>query len=217
MENDVKCRFCDRVFGSKQARGAHEGLEHDSRVSVQCTYCGDNFDKIHSRASEHENHFCNSECHKKFLAEMRNVSGENSPSYSGGKEVYQCENCDKNVEKWPSQVCGDVVCSDKCFNSIHSEKMSGENHPRWKGGDVKYGKNWESVREAQIERDYFECVKCGITRSEHLEKYDADLSVHHIIPIRNFDEPENGNFEENLKTLCKSCHRTVENEDYKEY
>ncbi|RBW70653.1 hypothetical protein DS031_06135 [Bacillus taeanensis] len=87
-----------------------------------------------------------------------------------------------------------------------SKMFSGENSGTWAGGDIDYyGPNWRSQRRKARERDYFTCQDCGITE----EEFGQELSVHHIIPFRNF----NGNWEKanqlsNLVALCEyPCHR----------
>lgn len=85
---------------------------------------------------------------------------------------------------------------------------AGEKHPNWKGGDIYYyGPNWKEQRSKARERDNYTCQGCGIKESE----YEKELSVHHIIPLRDFKTEDNFNYEQandlsNLVTLCSSCH-----------
>jgi 5-methylcytosine-specific restriction endonuclease McrA len=44
----------------------------------------------------------------------------------------------------------------------------------------------------------------------HEDECDTELHVHHIIPLREFDEPEEANTLSNLVTVCTSCHGEVE-------
>lgn len=86
-------------------------------------------------------------------------------------------------------------------------RLRGEGHPNWKGGIPDYyGENWPEQREKALERDDYECVICG--------RGEADLGqepdVHHIIPIREFDNPAEANYLSNLVTLCKKHHLQVE-------
>jgi 5-methylcytosine-specific restriction endonuclease McrA len=88
----------------------------------------------------------------------------------------------------------------------------GESHPNWKGGyEDYYGRNWNEQREKALENGDYECRACGISREEHIEKHNADLSVHHIIPFDDFEEPEAANDLGNLVVACKTCHRRFEN------
>lgn len=87
----------------------------------------------------------------------------------------------------------------------------GELHHRWKGGvNEYYGDNWERQRRKALRRDDYECQQCGITQSEHRSRTDIGLDVHHKTPIRTFQAPEDANTLDNLVTLCRSCHNTIE-------
>jgi hypothetical protein len=73
-----------------------------------------------------------------------------------------------------------------------------------------YGWNWPQARQDALNRDRFRCQDCGIKQAEHTETHGTQLHVHHIKPIRSFDEPEAANFLDNLITLCEDCHRKWE-------
>lgn len=64
-------------------------------------------------------------------------------------------------------------------------------------------------REIAIKRDGEKCVKCGMTRKEHQEKYRRDISVDHIDGMGTYTPAELRNNDlSNLQTLCISCHST---------
>jgi 5-methylcytosine-specific restriction endonuclease McrA len=67
----------------------------------------------------------------------------------------------------------------------------------------KTSKNWEENRQKTIERDNYRCRLCGTKVKE------STSEVHHIIPKRTF-EKEEGDFLENLVTLCEPCHHSIE-------
>jgi hypothetical protein len=69
---------------------------------------------------------------------------------------------------------------------------------------------WSENREKAIERDKQQCQECGMSRGEHREQYGEDLNVHHIKPLKEFDDAEKAHSLDNLKTVCKSCHATIE-------
>jgi len=73
-----------------------------------------------------------------------------------------------------------------------------------------YGSNWKEQRNKAIERDRYRCQSCGDHINELRDEESSGLEVHHIVPIREFDEPEDANFQENLITLCSKCHHKVE-------
>lgn len=62
-------------------------------------------------------------------------------------------------------------------------------------------------REKAIQRDGEKCVKCGMTRDEHREKFKTDITVDHIdgkgngVPLA-----QKNNDLSNLQTLCHNCH-----------
>lgn len=62
-------------------------------------------------------------------------------------------------------------------------------------------------REAAIQRDGEKCVRCGVTREEHLVKFGKDITVDHI-DGRGSKTPKHlkNNSLDNLQTLCLSCH-----------
>lgn len=62
-------------------------------------------------------------------------------------------------------------------------------------------------RERTILRDQNKCVQCGMTRTEHYDKYGRDITVDHIDGKGCWDK-EGGqrNDLENLQTLCLGCH-----------
>jgi 5-methylcytosine-specific restriction endonuclease McrA len=62
------------------------------------------------------------------------------------------------------------------------------------------------MRRLVRNRDCFRCQKCG----KHEEEHDTELHVHHIVPLREFDEPEEANTPTNLVTVCPTCHADVE-------
>jgi 5-methylcytosine-specific restriction endonuclease McrA len=78
-----------------------------------------------------------------------------------------------------------------------SQRMSGSNHPFWKGGISKeeYSEIFNAdLKKAIKNRDGWKCVNCGISRHQKI------LVIHHI------DENKLNNSINNLVTLCGSCH-----------
>jgi len=87
----------------------------------------------------------------------------------------------------------------------------GPANPNWEGGPEPYGKGWnEQKREDVRERDGRECRGCGKAEEQHLNEYGRKLSVHHIVPARQFEGPERRNAKSNLISLCVDCHRRWE-------
>jgi transcriptional regulator with XRE-family HTH domain len=166
---------------------------------------------------------------------------------------YQCQQCQKVVEKYPSQVTGEnFFCSRTCYGDWLSENKTKENHPRWEGGVdeltcdncgetyqkhqskiiwnhqfctkecyygwrmkddpqyIYYGKNWESHADKALQENEV-CQRKGC-RKEKCEN-GAKLHVHHLTPVKEFDEPEDAHFSENLVVLCAKHHQRIESKE----
>jgi len=84
--------------------------------------------------------------------------------------------------------------------SISAKKRVGELNPNWKGGKISEnrklrGRSYRERRTLVLERDNYECQKCGV---------DLRLHIHHIKPIKDY--PELVNDISNCITLCRKCH-----------
>jgi len=90
-----------------------------------------------------------------------------------------------------------TFCSRDCCDNHKSEYWIGDNNPLYKGGPINYGQGWHRAREERLEHDSHTCQDCGS---------DSDLEVHHIRPVRQFDNPSDAHYLDNLITLCKDCH-----------
>jgi len=133
------------------------------------------------------------------------IRAEKSYLWKGGKETRECEQCGLTFECRPAS--DQRLCSINCRGAWVSENLSGENWPTFKGGGKRYyGENWAKQRTKRIKMDSYQCVVCSITREKHYEKHGVDLNVHHVTPLREFDDPEQANTVDNLRTLCKVCH-----------
>ena len=77
--------------------------------------------------------------------------------------------------------------------------MRGESNPNFNNWSSRepYGEAWSpKLRKNIRERDKYTCQECGMTE----EELGYKLSVHHI------DYDKQNNSENNLITLCTSCH-----------
>ena len=97
-------------------------------------------------------------------------------------------------------------CKMENRNKKISDSKIGENNPNWKGGITtipfkeRYGVEiieWKKITQEIRKRDKFICQFCG--------KYPS-VEIHHITPVRI----KINNSQENLITLCKSCHKKIE-------
>lgn len=206
-----ECDICDDKFETPQALGAHKGLSHTGNPEVCCYSCGKKFEKTLSKVKKHERHFCSERCRSEWLSEEHNGAGKRSPSWCGGKEKVECSGCGKIMERYPSHILNNAVCSERCLSDLISKQLSGKNNPNWENGKEKYyGPNWEKIREKVIQRDDEKCQCCNMGRDECAERFGCDLHVHHIKRLKSFDNVENANRLSNLQTLCPSCHKRKE-------
>lgn len=135
------------------------------------------------------------------------MSGQDSPLYKRVNVL--CSECGVELKREPSVVQNreEHYCSRECYY----RNYTAENAPGWKGGNPSYyGPSWDTQREKAVERDGYQCQECGMEREKHREKWGSDLEVHHIEPLRKFNDTKKANQLENLITVCKICHLTME-------
>lgn len=216
-----------REFGSWSAALLAAGNDYDDlnrpgrqvakRVTVNCTICGVEQERLESQIRSAKNVFCSQDCLHTWRSES--FTGESHPLTD--RVDVECEWCEEPLSRVPAvdEAREHHFCSYECMGEWRSEHRSGENAPAWEGGGHLYrGPNWLSQREKAIQRDEYTCQRCECTESEHFEEYGRQLSVHHIRPVREFyAEIDNGqpDFNEvnalsNLVTLCVDCHRKIE-------
>lgn len=82
------------------------------------------------------------------------------------------------------------------------QKLQEDGH--WKNDQNDYGAQWPRIRKLVMVRDQFTCQSCG--RKEDTQSHH----VHHIVPFRNFVNPQAANQLDNLITLCPVCHHRAE-------
>lgn len=72
----------------------------------------------------------------------------------------------------------------------------------------------QQFRQEVLTRDKSACRECGISQSDELEKTGLPLEAHHIKDWENF--PELRYVVDNGLTLCRCCHRRLEEKIKKE-
>ena len=73
---------------------------------------------------------------------------------------------------------------------------------------IMFGGNKEKV----LERDNFECQKCGMNNEQHIVIYGYRLIVHHKDGKGKGYKNPNNNLD-NLITLCRKCHTSLHNKE----
>jgi len=201
------CKGCETEFYDPKSRreycedcytesGAENGNWKGAKEQAECESCGA---EIEYYPSNKEGVYCSDcvESANEFLG---------TPSYAGEefpRVETTCEHCGEaytvlqtRFEQTPCRFC-----SHECLCAWMSESMyEGERPPN------VYNGGWYSVRHGALDRDDHECQRCGLSREEIGQEPD----VHHIEPIRTFDDPQDAHTLDNVITLCRMCHRNVE-------
>lgn len=185
----------------------------------KCTFCEKPFSSPYVNSSQK---YCSEECRVK-------AQEHNKPKII--KERRQCEYCGKTFI-WSSSKPGQKYCSRECAYSVQRDKSKtfqknksekklnevdafvtnivtdlitrakergaifcGREINYWEIGDIS-----DKTRNTVLARDDYQCRICTC---------DMGLHLHHIIKRRNGGDHS----EENLITLCSSCHRHIETGD----
>lgn len=201
--------FCDADCRSAYLSEHQSGLNHhqNKRTREVCERC----DEEYLARPENAGRFCSRECSVEWLTDVQ--TGEDHPLWS--RETRECFNCGEEITERPSYFEGSErhFCSMSCRAEVQPEWMQGEKNPAWKGGEVSYGPNWPKMRRKALERGGWECRCCGMDIEAHRDRWGKELHVHHIVPAREFDDPEERNRLDNLVTLCSECHKKAEHAD----
>ncbi|NIN36654.1 MAG: hypothetical protein GTO60_16785 [Gammaproteobacteria bacterium] len=122
-----------------------------------------------------------------------------------GKTLVYCDYCGEEIHRKNSEVQKREhhFCNRSCMGKWQSKNKTGQNSNSWKGGyQPYYGKDWVGNRRQAKQRDNNTCQSCGA----HENSLDHTAEVHHIKPVRLFDNPNDANQLDNLITLCRVCH-----------
>jgi 5-methylcytosine-specific restriction endonuclease McrA len=220
------CEVCGKLFNDnwhKEAKFCSRDCwyKHDHQIrtrkpiDLECKNCGKHFQKLSGYINiKAKFNFCSKKCINQWRANGGMPSGKNHVEYNS--VVVTCAFCGKKLIRQPNRILKYPLqfCNRKCHGAWKSENIRGEKHSKWRGGSLPdYGPEWGKIAEEIRKRDSYRCQYCGITQ----EKYGKKLSVHHIIPFREFGykrgENENhlkAHTPENLITLCAVCHKKIE-------
>jgi len=147
-----ECPTCgDDSFYLKSGMEQHHAVVHSeslNKVKTECGYCGVVLKRHPSHLEQGDNVFCSDDCENDYKSE--HMSGENGPSWKGGKVTVSCVICgeEKKVHPWQKEQHDRSFCSPECRGEWMKEAYKGEKGPNWKGGwDYHYGHNWDEQRE----------------------------------------------------------------------
>lgn len=154
--------------------------KYDTKTTLKCEECGENFEVYKKKAENRK--YCSTNCRNK--------------AYKEG-EIYTCAECGEEVYRPPLQAkkYDNKFCSHQC----QTDYISGEEHYKYKEDkrQYTYSGGWKTAREERLEKDNHQCQECGS---------EEKLHIHHIKPYIKFEDKFEANRQENLITLCSSCH-----------
>jgi hypothetical protein len=201
----TECPKCGDSFESDHGMKIHHFREHGESLAVKESICSIEGCKnsFEYYPSEKEGLICPS-----CIKSGKNIHHTDEYSDLGERVTNyiktSCFTCGENMVVSQSDYSDRVFCDEECLSDFQSDRMTGSSNPRYVDGSSsgkKYNSLWRSVRDKSLDRDNHQCVICGS---------DEYLHVHHIIPVREFDDEDNAHYIENTVTVCPSCHRKIE-------
>lgn len=225
-DSSVECPTCGRTdFKNELGMKRHHSYAHGESLfykETTCAGCGGTTEVRADHYEEFENHYCGDDCMKDRVSvechgcgaglERTRKRYENSERFYCSNKcerkrvTLECDTCGGEFDRRPCEVGSThVYCSTPC-RLQGNYQLSGEDNPLYKGGWVDYGSDWKRQRDKARERDGYTCQGCGVPESE----LPKQLSVHHIIPRRKFNDTDRADQLENLVSLCNQCHKKWE-------
>jgi len=142
--NSTACPTCGRDdFATRQGMKAHHSKIHNESLAhtVDCDWCGVEFERRPAVAKQNENNFCSNSCRGEWLSE-NNTGQSNHNSVENTTTV--CKNCNEEFEHKP--YIDRTFCDIDCRNDY----KNGSESNFWKGGKVTK-----------------KCVECGCSFEVH--------------------------------------------------
>ncbi len=212
MEISRVCPICGEVFQTTTNRLKHgrgktcskkcqyqlRRLKND-KIKFKCAVCGKKIWRSKSQVTS-KYQFCSRDCSYKgrSLGYVERTITKPYNTVKSLEEEKQCLLCHTNFF---TRKTKQKYCTRHCFEQSHKERMRGSNNPSYIDGRSKNtrcyrGDDWKDIRKKIYERDQWTCQDCG----KHCE--GREIQCHHIIPYKETQD----NSEDNLVTLCVSCH-----------
>jgi len=194
---------CQADWRSENYTGEENPSWSGGGVSTNCAVCGTELNVIRANYEKYDRHFCSNECSGEWFS--KNQSGPDHPNWKPSG-TFECANCGDSVERYPRDERYDNhFCSSNCLSEYRSKHYSADGRDHGKRGIY-----WEKQRLKAVERDGFECQRCGMTEKEHRSDFGVGLHVHHKKAAKKFESDKEAHQLSNLITLCSPCHRIVE-------
>jgi 5-methylcytosine-specific restriction endonuclease McrA len=136
-------------------------------------------------------------------------AAEDNDNYA--RETVSCDNCgeEHTRPRYRTKNRDNMYCSRECHTEHILERglFHDEDSPLYeKPADGEYGDNWDKIAKEVRKRDNYTCQACGKEQSS----CDRKLDVHHVVPLRKFNDPKKANEFDNLIALCRYCHNKWE-------
>jgi hypothetical protein len=186
---EARCDYCDDCDPNA---GEHNGNWKDAKERTTCERCGGEFEYY---PSDKEGVYC-----PKCVREADEFLGDHYAEVHDIERVErECENCGEQFSVLPCVLRDGGVrfCSRECVRDALYDSRSPHS---------AYSGNWYRIRERALERDDHRCQYCGKERTE----IGREPDIHHIVPVREFDDPQEAHSIDNVVALCRSCHRYAE-------
>lgn len=208
VHDEKACIYCGEMFipnKSDQVSCGKRDMKHRKNepinmVSCICPVCGKEFRKRIGDYNRAMSKFGYTACSIKCA------------SIKSGRSIkLTCSECGKEFYRAQSEIDPNnkhFFCSKKCQKDNIDYILRGESHYRYIDGNPngKRGQGWTKLRKTIRARDNYTCQVCGKTEVE----LGRALDVHHIKPYRLFDDYKEANKENNLISLCASCHHKLD-------
>lgn len=206
------CKGCGVDFYDPKARqaycgdcdpnaGTHNGNWKGAKAQTTCERCGDEFEYY---PSDKKGVYC-----PKCVREADEFLGEHYAEVHDIERIERaCDYCECEMVVLASerQYGAGRFCSRECLADWMSENRSGKDHHQWLEGSRSYTGKWWSVRREVLQRDDYRCQYCG----KESDEIGRNPDVHHIVPLKTFDDPQDAHTLDNLISLCPTCHRNAE-------
>jgi len=210
-----ECPTCGDTFATLRGMRCHHAQKHGESISgydYTCSNCGETITRRQQLDQDH--FFCSGECEGESWSEHSpnlEKTGIDHPSAKG--EYIDCDMCETTFYVKQSHLDRRRFCSQKCL-AEYNKTRTGEDHHRWKGGSQQskhYSGSWFKARSDRLEKDNYACVVCGKGKDE----LGRNPDVHHVVPVLEFNNPDDAHTVDNLITLCREHHMVYEGTNLK--